>query len=147
MELEGVTAMPKTIDKGQITTVVEAFLEEFERWFAMPNGPTVADVEKCLAKDLKARSNGELILKNSSQYVDRVNLLRSRYSAVRISHLLGDVHVWNHSGVVQYIVNFTGKDGKPTELYFMVIVTLEDGKIVQWEQVTHERGLRRWDQA
>jgi hypothetical protein len=134
------------LDKAQAVAIVEGFLEEFERWFDLPNGPVLSDIEKVLSKNVKMRSNGELLIRSSEDYLKRVNLLRQRYAGVRISHVLGDTPVWNHSAVVQYTVTFTGHNGKETELYFMGVVTVEDGKIRDWMQVTHQKGIR-WDTA
>lgn len=136
----------KTLDKTKTLHVVDEFFKQFDIWCCRdPITPSVSELEKYLSKNIQIFNNGQLIVKSSTNYLDRIKKFQKKYSNFQISEPLEEPLIRDNQGVIYYRLDLTTQKGEHKQVYIMAHFTIENDKISRWVEVTHEKGLNTWD--
>lgn len=139
-------AKTEGLQKRQTLTLLNDFLHQFQNLCNQPETPIAADLAKFLAANFKLFSNGEVLCKDLESYLERITTLRSKYAHFDIVGPLQEpLFCEDNKILVQYELDLRTRDAKQERVYIMAVATLEDGKVTQWEQTTHEKGQKHWD--
>jgi hypothetical protein len=132
--------------KNEVLNLVNSFFSIFEKICNAEKSPTSSDLEKILARNFNLNSNGLTLCKSLSDYLKRITNLRSKYSHFDITGPMEAPIVADNQVALHYEIDLKGRDGKARQVYIMATATIQDGKIANWIQVTHEKGFKRWDE-
>ncbi|MDP1879696.1 MAG: hypothetical protein Q8K60_01990 [Parachlamydiaceae bacterium] len=131
-------------NKTQVLNLINNFIGEFQNWCNQRNAPEFADFEKYLTKQFQISSNGNVIGKDLHDYTLRVKKFREEYSHFEIT-MLEEPLICENKVVLTYEVDLRlNPNQDKREVYVMAIVNLEDNKISNWKQVTHDKGSQDW---
>jgi hypothetical protein len=135
------------ISRNQMLSLVNSFLAHFQNLCNQKQAPTLADVEKYFAKTFQLNSNGKILARSSSDYLNRLNYLRQKYSQFEIIGPLEEPLIAdNNHFTVHYELDLQGKDGKKRQVLLLANGIIEDNKVANWIQITHETGMAaHWD--
>lgn len=139
----------KTLEEtkeGKTLSVVTEFFKQFHKWCG-PSlmTPSVAELEKYLAKDLQMYNNGQLVVKGAANYLERLQKFQKKYYDFKISEPLEKPLVHGNQGAIYYQLDLTTHGKQHKQVYIMGLFTIEDGKIKRWIEVTNEKGVEHWD--
>jgi hypothetical protein len=140
-----VTPKVAGISKNQILALLNDFLQQFQNWCNLPNEPTAADLEKVLSRNFQISSNGEIRSKNLTDYLNRLNKLRKKYSHFEITGPLEEPLIFEDKVFLHYEVELQERSGQKKQIYIMALGTLENNKFSKWMQVSHEKSATEWD--
>lgn len=127
------------LDKRQAIDLLNGFFKQFQDCCNRPHSPEPSNFNQYLSENFQISSNGQVIGKNLSDYLSRVENFQKRYSHVDLPRLLEEPLICDHQVVAYYVTHVTSHEGKKTHLYFMAIATVENQKFTNWVQVDHEK--------
>lgn len=132
--------MPKqtTVEKSQNVEIVEKFLDAFQTWCAPEGKPKLTDLEKWLDGHFLIKNNGRVLAKNASEYFARIEMYRNKYNECKISVVQDSILSFQNKVVLQFHAVFTAPEGTKHSCYKMAVATIENGKIVDWQEATHD---------
>jgi hypothetical protein len=133
------------MNKNQMLAFVNSFLAYLQNLCNQDNNPTVHDLEKHFSKNFQLSSNGKILTRSINDYPARLNHLRQKYSHFDIVGPLEEPLIADNAFTVHYELDLQGRDRQSHQVYIMATATIEDNKIAQWIQVTHEKGTGLWD--
>jgi predicted alternative tryptophan synthase beta-subunit len=136
----------KSLDKNKILNIVYDFFKQFQTWCG-PSAitPSVNELEKFFSKNLQMFNNGQLVVKNAANYLDRLQKFQKKYSSFKISEPLEDPLMSDNQVAVYYQLDLTTQNGQHKQIFIMGLFTIEDNKISRWIEVTQEKGAGNWD--
>lgn len=133
------------LDKKQATTLIDAFIDKFQKCCNHSGPANAAEFEKILSRNFQQTSNGQLIGRTLSDHLVRISNLQKKYSHLQIGPR-PECLISGNKAVVSYEMNLTARNGAKSTLCFISIATIEDNLITQWTMVSHEKG-RDYSQA
>lgn len=128
------------LDKKQALSLVNAFFQQFQNCLNRPMAPNAADFEKILARNFHISSNGNVIAKNLAAYMERIHKLQKVFSRMEIHGPNGEPVLNENKIVITFEVAITPRNGQKSENVVMAIATIEDNKLIHWEEVAHDKG-------
>lgn len=128
------------LNKSQALNTIHELFKHFTHWISQSKDPTLNEIGKIFTSDFQLFSNGLLVTKNLSDHLQRLLKLRKNYSSIEIEGPFEELMSDDGQLVIYYALNLTSHVGEKRQLDIMAIATLEDNKLKQWKQVTHERG-------
>lgn len=136
----------KGLDKRKILSIIYDFFNQFKTWCGRsPVTPSMEELEKYLSRNLQMFNNGQLVVKSSANYLDRLKKFQKKYSNFQISEPIEEPTVYDNQAVLYYKLDLTTHDGQHKQVYIMGQLTIEDNKISRWIEVTNEKGAENWD--
>lgn len=136
----------KSLDKNKTLNIIYDFFKQFKTWCSRsPATPSVEELEKYLSRNLQMFNNGQLVVKGSANYLDRLKKFQKKYSNFQISEPIEEPTVCDNQAVLYYKLDLTTHDGQHKQVYIMGQLTIEDNKISRWIEVTSEKGAGNWD--
>ena len=139
-------AMAKTsTNRSQSLNLINNFLAGFQNLCNQKNTPTLQDVEKYFSKSFQLNSNGVVLCRSSQDYLKRLNHLREKYSHFDLIGPLEEPIVSDNHFSVHYELGLQGRDGKRRQVMLFANGIIEDNKVANWIQVTHEKSANQWD--
>lgn len=127
----------QTVEKTHNVAVVEKFLEAFQKWCSPDCAFTLVHMEPYLATHFHLKNNGVTYAKSAADYATAcVEKYRSNYTHCKISIKHDSILTFENKVVLQFEAIFTGSQGKKRATYKMAVATLENDKIVDWQEVT-----------
>lgn len=139
------TAKTVTLNKTQTLSAINDFLSLTQKWCNQSNAPSMSDLESALTRNFQISSNGNVVGRSVSDYMNRITRFRQKYSHFDIIGPLEEPLVADNKVALQYEVELTARDGKKSRVNIMALATLEGNKMAQWTQVAHEQDSSRWD--
>lgn len=134
------------VSKEEALSVIYDFFKHFQTWISTGKAPAQAELERYLSPQFAITSNGHLTSRTAADYLSRVKHLQEKYSRFEISKPLQEpIHNGNEIAVY-YRVDLTQKNGGASkQVYILALGKIEDHRISQWTQVTHQHGTGDWD--
>ncbi len=134
-----------TLEKSQVTTLLNSFLKQFQNASSNTNPPNAAEFERLLSRNFQISINGKTVEKNLDNYLNRIQKLQKKYSQIKVSNLLEEPLISNNKATIQFEISLTPRNGPQIQLHAMAIATIENNKITEWKQVSSEKGLNHLD--
>jgi hypothetical protein len=138
-------AVKTQLDKTQVLEIIYGFFKEFENWIGQSKVPTVADLEKYLAKKYHISSNGQHVAHSTDEYLNRYQRFQKKYSKFQISKPIEEPLISGNRVAFHYKVDLTTHQNQRKQVFIGTIATIEDNKILDWNQIAHESGAGDWD--
>ena len=138
-------AKTATLNRNHMLTFVNNFLANFQNLCNQKNNPTLQEVEKFFTKSFQLNSNGVVLVRSSKEYLDRLHHLRDKYSYFDIVGPLEEPLISDNHFCVHYELDLQAKDGKKRQVFLIATGIIEDNKMANWIQVTHEKSSNQWD--
>ncbi len=139
------TVKTPSVNKNQALTILSDFLAQTQKWCNQPNAPATSDLETYLVRNFQFSSNGEVVGRSLSDYLNRITRFRQKYSHFDIVGPFEEPVVTDNKVALQYEVELTAHDGQTSHVYIMAFATLEGNKVSKWVQVASEQGSSLWD--
>lgn len=133
------------LDRTEATNILKGFLDVFQHFCNESKLPLATEFDRYLSRNIQVTSNGRLIARNLTEYLNRFERFEKRYSHCEVTVFKEDTLVFDQHIVCHYKAELNSKNGQKVQLYMMAIATIEDHKIVTWKQVVHERGSEKWE--
>ena len=133
------------INKMQLMNLVNNLLRQVQKCCNQTQSPKLSDFEKWMAPNFQLFSNGKIISKNAADYMKRLVNFQKKFVHMEISDMLEEPLIYENKMAVHYDIDLTGRNGNQSKVFVMAIITLENDKVLRWEQVAHEKGTGIWD--
>lgn len=146
MQKKEIIMATKTLEKSKLLNVVFDFFKQFPTWCGpSPVTPNIHDLEKYLSKNLQMFNNGQLVVKSSANYLDRLQKFQKKYSNFQVSQPLEEPLISDNKATLYYRLDLTARNGQHKQIFIMALMTIENDKISRWVEVTNEKGTEHWD--
>jgi hypothetical protein len=139
------TTKSVAFSKEEMLDLVNNFFGIFERICNQDKAPSPSDLDRLLTRNFTMNSNGQTQCRSLTDYLKRLVNLRSKYTHFDIAGPLEAPIISDNQIALHYEMDLKGRDGEDRQVYIMATATLQDGKISNWIQVTHEKNFHKWD--
>lgn len=134
-----------TLDKAHARAVINNFFEVLQNLCNSDTPLKTADLERSISRQVEFSSNGQVVCHSSSEYLSQIEKYRRAYSSFEINNYMDEPLVADNKAIINYDVQLVErKTKKEIDVNVMAIVTIEDGKIVHWNQVANEKWISHW---
>jgi hypothetical protein len=140
------TKTPAAIDKREAITKLTSFFQIFQAACNQQGPINASTLEPYLSKNFQLTSNDRIAARSLSDYLNRLARFQKKFSHVEVAGPAAEPLISGNKIAIQYTMDLTYRDGKKSEVLVMALGTIEDNKIANWTQVTHEKGSSpQWD--
>ncbi len=138
-------ALKTELDKSLALEIIYGFFKEFQGWVSHAKKLSVADLEHYLAKNFHFSSNGKVIANSAAEYLDRCQKFQKKYEQFVPSKPLEEPLIHYNQIAFHYKIDLTTHQKQQKQVYIATIATIEERKILLWNQIAHEKGSGDWD--
>lgn len=136
----------KNLEKSKVLHIIYDFFNQFSTWCGHPPLiPSLEELEKYISTNLHMYNNGQMIAKNSADYLERIKNLQKKYSSFQISEPLEEPLINGNKAAIYYKLDLLTHLGQHKQIYIIGLVTIEKDKISHWTEVTNEKSGGTWD--
>lgn len=133
------------IDTHQAITALYTFFKKINTACTQSQPATLQEVDEFLSKNFQLTSNGQVVCKNETDYLHRLQKFQKKYSRFECSKPVVEPVTEGNRIALQYRVDLTERNGAHKQVFISGIVTMDHNKISEWTQVAHEKGTGSWD--
>jgi hypothetical protein len=141
-----VTTKTKNLSQTEVKELINNILKLLHENIQEDVIPDSSVWEKFFAKNYQFISNGVLKCRNINDYLRRYEHLQDTYSHIKFSGPIEDLVISGNQFTLHQSIDLVRHDGSKFQVLMMAIGTVENGKLFRWVQVTHETGIRDWDE-
>lgn len=102
--------------------------------------PAVENLENYLDPKLQLTCNEEIICRNIQDFVHRIKEVQNYYEVIEFSDFLENPLAADNKIVLRYHLNCIRSTGENKQFQIISILTVNNGKISDWNEVLHEKG-------